>query len=174
MIVKGLLRRYQRWNPVHPTIGAFWGMGLGLGCGIGWGPGFGPEVVGYVGAGCGVGFSVGLTITGFGIGLPANYIFQVPYKVVTVTRSALEFGWSSGFLSQNSIPAGGWNLIAPHMSIFHAEASRQLLNFKQKKFLKAQANLFDVKNIPSQSQSAWKDLQTFSGHLFQSSEGPRE
>lgn len=55
-------------------------MGLGFGCGVGWGPGFGPEVIGYVGAGCGVGFSVGFTITGLGIGLPANYLFQVPYK----------------------------------------------------------------------------------------------
>jgi hypothetical protein len=70
MIIKGVLGRYERWNPVHPTAGAFWGMGLGLGCGVGWGPGFGPEVVGYVGAGCGVGFSVGFTLAGVGIGLP--------------------------------------------------------------------------------------------------------
>ncbi|KAI3879883.1 hypothetical protein MKW98_018122, partial [Papaver atlanticum] len=55
MIIKRLFRRYERWNPVHPITGAFWGMGLGIGCGIG----FGPEVIGYVGAGCGVGFSVG-------------------------------------------------------------------------------------------------------------------
>ncbi|KAI3738000.1 hypothetical protein L2E82_28018 [Cichorium intybus] len=37
MIVKGLFRRYERWNPVHPTYGAFWGMRIGVGCGIGWG-----------------------------------------------------------------------------------------------------------------------------------------
>lgn len=80
MIIKGLFRRYERWNPVHPTSGAFWGMGVGMGCGVGWGPGFGPEVVGYVGAGCGVGFSVGFTFLGFGIGLPANYIYNTPYK----------------------------------------------------------------------------------------------
>jgi hypothetical protein len=72
MIIKGVLGRYERWNPVHPTAGAFWGMGLGLGCGVGWGPGFGPEVVGYVGAGCGVGFSVGVTLAGVGIGLPQS------------------------------------------------------------------------------------------------------
>ena len=66
MIIKGLFRRYERWNPVHPTFGAFWGMGVGIGCGVGWGPGFGPDVIGYVGAGCGVGFSVGFTIAGLG------------------------------------------------------------------------------------------------------------
>ena len=70
MIIKGMLGRYERWNPVHPTVGAFWGVGLGLGCGVGWGPGFGPEVIGYVGAGCGVGFSVGVTLAGIGVGLP--------------------------------------------------------------------------------------------------------
>lgn len=80
MIIKGLFRRYERWNPVHPTSGAFWGMGVGIGCGIGWGPGFGPEVIGYVGAGCGVGFSVGFTLLGAGIGLPANWLLQVPYN----------------------------------------------------------------------------------------------
>ncbi|RLN35984.1 cadmium-induced protein AS8 [Panicum miliaceum] len=72
MIIKGVLGRYERWNPVHPTAGTFWGVGLGLGCGVGWGPGFGPEVIGYVGAGCGVGFSVGFTLAGVGIGLPQH------------------------------------------------------------------------------------------------------
>ncbi|KAF6153122.1 hypothetical protein GIB67_034844 [Kingdonia uniflora] len=80
MIIKGLLRKYERWNPVHPTSGAFWGMGIGIGCGVGWGPGFGPEVIGYVGAGCGVGFSVGITLAGVGIGLPANCLIEFPYN----------------------------------------------------------------------------------------------
>ncbi|KAL9230780.1 hypothetical protein vseg_006087 [Gypsophila vaccaria] len=87
MIIKGLFRRYERWNPVHPTSGAFWGMGVGIGCGVGWGPGFGPEVVGYVGAGCGVGFSVGITFAGFGIGLPANILIEGPYKAVTASTN---------------------------------------------------------------------------------------
>lgn len=99
------------------------------------------------------------------------YYFHYFSTVVLVTRGAMEFGWSSGFLSQKRIPAGGWNLIAPHISIFHAEASRKLSNFKQQNFLKARANLFDMKTIHSQSESAWKSLQTFSGHLFQSREG---
>ncbi|KAL0407989.1 UNVERIFIED_CONTAM: Cadmium-induced protein AS8 [Sesamum radiatum] len=80
MIIKSIFRRYERWNPVHPTYGAFWGIGVGIGCGVGWGPGFGPEVVGYVGAGCGAGFSVGITLLGFGIGLPANYLLEVPHS----------------------------------------------------------------------------------------------
>ena len=79
MIIKGMLGRYERWNPVHPTVGAFWGVGLGLGCGVGWGPGFGPEVIGYVGAGCGVGFSVGVTLAGVGVGLPQHGIIKNHY-----------------------------------------------------------------------------------------------
>ena len=90
MIIKGLFRRYERWNPVHPTSGALWGIGIGIGCGVGWGPGFGPEVIGYVGAGCGVGFSVGITLLGFGLGLPANFIYQGPYK--GIIRSLLCLG----------------------------------------------------------------------------------
>lgn len=65
---------------MHPTSGAFWGLGVGIGCGVGWGPGFGPEVIGYVGAGCGLGFSVGFTLLGAGIGLPANWLFHLPYS----------------------------------------------------------------------------------------------
>jgi hypothetical protein len=80
MAVDGLFKRYQRWNPVHPTGGAFWGLGLGFGCGVGWGPGFGPEPVGFVGSGCGFGFSVGLTFLGFGLGLPAHGIPSLPFR----------------------------------------------------------------------------------------------
>ncbi|KAF7127887.1 hypothetical protein RHSIM_Rhsim11G0026000 [Rhododendron simsii] len=136
MIIKGLFRRYERWNPVHPTSGAFWGMGIGFGCGVGWGPGFGPEVIGYVGAGCGFGFSVGITLAGFGIGLPANYVLEVPYSVfsrklislslslslslspaVMATRSsALEIARSSGLLNLRNGSASGWSNIGPHIS----------------------------------------------------------
>ncbi|VFQ62519.1 unnamed protein product [Cuscuta campestris] len=75
MIIKGVFRRGKRWDPVRPIYGSFWGVGIGIGCGVGWGPGFGPEVVGYVGSGCGAGFSIGITLAGFGIGLPANSFF---------------------------------------------------------------------------------------------------
>ncbi|CAN8231398.1 unnamed protein product [Cochlearia groenlandica] len=92
MIIKGIFRRYEKWNPVHPTYGAFWGMGVGFGCGVGWGPGFGPEVIGYIGAGCGVGFSVGITLAGFGIGLPTNLLLAAPFNTVEATRKgAFEF-----------------------------------------------------------------------------------
>lgn len=87
MIIKGLFRRYKRWNPVHPTIGTFWGLGIGVGCGVGWGPGFGPEVIGYVGAGCGVGFSVGITLAGIGVGLPHNGPFQILYNGMSFSLS---------------------------------------------------------------------------------------
>ncbi|CAN4095562.1 unnamed protein product [Withania somnifera] len=62
-------------------------MGIVIGCGVGWGPGFGPEEIGYVGAGCGVGFSVGFSLLGIAIGLPANYIYTVPYNAFTAARS---------------------------------------------------------------------------------------
>ncbi|KAM0029828.1 putative cadmium-induced protein AS8 [Helianthus debilis subsp. tardiflorus] len=107
MIIKGLFRRYERWNPVHPTSGAFWGMGIGFGCGIGWGPGFGPEVIGYVGAGCGVGFSVGITLAGFGVGLPANRLLKLPFSALMATRSgAMDFARSSGLLGTDGINDG--------------------------------------------------------------------
>ncbi|KAL1552704.1 cadmium-induced protein AS8-like isoform X2 [Salvia divinorum] len=107
MLIKGLFGRYERWNPVHPTIGAFWGVGIGIGCGVGWGPGFGHEVVGYVGAGCGAGFNVGITFLGVGIGLPANYLSRAPHSALVVakkgsleesltgSRSAMEDGWDT-------------------------------------------------------------------------------
>jgi hypothetical protein len=34
MTIVNLIQRYKRWNPVHPTYGAFWGIGVGLGCGV--------------------------------------------------------------------------------------------------------------------------------------------
>lgn len=83
MTIISLFRRYQRWNPVHPTYGAFWGLGIGAGCGVGWGPGFGPEAVGFVGGGCGIGFSVGVTFIGFGIGLPASGLTCLPYNALS-------------------------------------------------------------------------------------------
>ncbi|KAL3694561.1 hypothetical protein R1sor_008212 [Riccia sorocarpa] len=85
MTIVNLFRRYKRWNPVHPTFGAFWGLGIGLGCGVGWGPGFGPEAVGFVGSGCGVGFSVGVTLIGVGVGLPASGLTCVPYDTLLWT-----------------------------------------------------------------------------------------
>ncbi|KAG8375169.1 hypothetical protein BUALT_Bualt10G0072400 [Buddleja alternifolia] len=81
MILKNLFKKYEGWNPVHPTYGAFWGIGVGIGCGVGWGPGFGPEVIGYVGAGCGAGFSVGFTLLGLGVGLPVT----IPHSGFTVS-----------------------------------------------------------------------------------------
>ncbi|KAJ0747469.1 putative MOB kinase activator family [Helianthus annuus] len=36
MIIKGLFRRYERWNHVFTTFGVFWGMGTSFGCGIRW------------------------------------------------------------------------------------------------------------------------------------------
>ncbi|XP_042025673.1 cadmium-induced protein AS8-like isoform X1 [Salvia splendens] len=114
MIIRSIFRRYERWNPVHPTSGAFWGVGVGIGCGIGWGPGFGHEVVGYVGAGCGAGFSVGITFLGFGIGLPANYILQLPSSAVKVTtRGACDVARALG---KRGLETDAWSGISSNIS----------------------------------------------------------
>jgi hypothetical protein len=110
MIIKGVLGRYERWNPVHPTAGTFWGVGLGLGCGVGWGPGFGPEVVGYVGAGCGVGFSVGFTLAGVGIGLPQHGFirsYEGSGKLLLRARCPFNFSCVSTW-SLTTISIGRW------------------------------------------------------------------
>lgn len=130
MIIKGLFRRYERWNPVHPTYGAFWGMGIGVGCGVGWGPGFGPEVIGYVGAGCGVGFSVGITLAGFGIGLPANSPLVAPHNAIAATRSgALEwFAQSSTALFSNDMAGDGWKITLAHVAEFQRHVRRKIFH----------------------------------------------
>ncbi|XP_058071632.1 cadmium-induced protein AS8 isoform X1 [Magnolia sinica] len=131
MIIKGLFRRYERWNPVHPTFGAFWGMGIGIGCGVGWGPGFGPEVIGYVGSGCGVGFSVGITLAGVGIGLPANFLIQIPYNALEGARSgAFKFARSSALPIMKNVAGDGWNNVVPYVSGFNKEARGRLSGFK--------------------------------------------
>ncbi|XP_031500116.1 cadmium-induced protein AS8 isoform X2 [Nymphaea colorata] len=126
MIIKGLFRKYEKWNPVHPTSGTFWGMGIGVGCGVGWGPGFGPEVIGYVGAGCGFGFSVGITLAGVGIGLPANGLIQAPYNAFSVTgNSTLKFARSNVIPAMKNAAENWWTQIC-HIHDFHAEATGRL------------------------------------------------
>uniref|UniRef100_A0A2P2JL05 Cadmium-induced protein AS8 n=1 Tax=Rhizophora mucronata TaxID=61149 RepID=A0A2P2JL05_RHIMU len=173
MILKGLFRRYERWNPVHPTSGAFWGMGLGIGCGVGWGPGFGPEVIGYVGAGCGVGFSVGITLAGFGVGLPANYLFEVPYNAVLATRSgAMTFAQSSGLLSSRNFAWNGWNNVAPCFSTLQAETVGRISSLHRKVFLNKGVNFFDMKSkLLDQTRPFSEGLGSFCSRFFQSRKG---
>ncbi|KAJ8754341.1 hypothetical protein K2173_002792 [Erythroxylum novogranatense] len=170
MIIKGVFRRYKRWNPVHPTFGAFWGMGLGIGCGVGWGPGFGPEVIGYVGAGCGVGFSVGITLLGFGIGLPANYIFKVPQNAIIATKSgALMLAQSNGVLSAKNIAWSGWNNIATYLSMLEGETGRRISSSNQNVFLDKTANLLDMTNkLSFHPSSLSKVFETYSSRFFPS------
>ncbi|XP_011092612.1 cadmium-induced protein AS8-like isoform X2 [Sesamum indicum] len=117
MIIKSLFRRYERWNPVHPTYGTFWGIGAGIGCGIGWGPGFGPEVIGYVGAGCGAGFHVGITLLGVGIGLPANYLPTLSHSAFMVTRrGAIDDAQAGSVLESRSSAGNCWGDTGSHIS----------------------------------------------------------
>ncbi|KAL0890078.1 hypothetical protein Bca101_014061 [Brassica carinata] len=127
MIIKGIFRRYEKWNPVHPTYGAFWGMGIGIGCGVGWGPGFGPEVIGYVGAGCGVGFSVGITLAGFGIGLPTNLLLAAPYNTVEATRKgAFKF-------FGNNLSVDGWSdVVMPQFAGLRRQVGEMCPGFSKK------------------------------------------
>nr|XP_023915104.1 cadmium-induced protein AS8 isoform X2 [Quercus suber]XP_023915108.1 cadmium-induced protein AS8 isoform X2 [Quercus suber] len=167
MIIKGVFRRYERWNPVHPTSGTFWGMGIGIGCGVGWGPGFGPEAVGYVGAGCGVGFSVGITLVGFGIGIPANYLYEVPYN----GSGAVELARSSGLVTKDVV-GDGWNNIAPRISGLQTEAYRRFSSFKQKCCSDKEFDLFDRKSkLQVFTRSISESLGTFGGRFFHPRKG---
>nr|VDD39963.1 unnamed protein product [Brassica oleracea] len=140
MIIKGIFRRYEKWNPVHPTYGAFWGMGIGIGCGVGWGPGFGPEVIGYVGAGCGVGFSVGITLAGLGIGLPTNLLLAAPYNTVEATRKG------AFKLFGNSLSIDGWSDVMPQFVGLQRQVSEMCSGFNKKPPLLDDA--VDLKSLP--------------------------
>ncbi|XAR70725.1 hypothetical protein NMG60_11027692 [Bertholletia excelsa] len=176
MIIKSLLRRYQRWNPVHPTYGAFWGLGIGIGCGVGWGPGFGPEVIGYVGAGCGVGFSVGITLAGFGIGLPANYVYKVPYNAFMATKNAaLEFSQSTGPLSVRNVTGNGWSNIGPHFSGLRRKASRSFSVFAPEDSFNKLVDLSDMKNVmSSRARFVLDHLRKFGVHFFHPHKGLKD
>ncbi|KAK9034380.1 hypothetical protein V6N11_050547 [Hibiscus sabdariffa] len=131
-------------------MGAFWGMGIGIGCGVGWGPGFGPEVIGYVGAGCGVGFSVGFTLAGLGIGLPANFIFQLPYNAFQTTRSG-----AVGLVPSKITPAVAWNRFAPQLSDLQREATARLSSM-----------------VPS--RSIWERVESFNTRFFHPRKGLKD
>ncbi|KAG2408975.1 Cadmium-induced protein [Vigna angularis] len=166
MIIKGLFRRYERWNPVHPTYGAFWGMGVGVGCGVGWGPGFGPEVIGYVGAGCGIGFNVGITFAGVGVGLPAHFVFVAPYN----GKSLLLSEGIDCYLKVSLIQFMFWvswmrNL--PCISDLQREASGKLFEFRQRHLSIKGIDFFDTKkNLSLITSSARRSMQTFHNQLF--------
>ncbi|KAK6947326.1 hypothetical protein RJ641_000799 [Dillenia turbinata] len=170
MIIKGLFRRYERWNPVHPTSGAFWGMGVGIGCGIGWGPGFGPEVIGYVGAGCGVGFSVGITLLGIGIGLPANFLIKFPYDALVTTRSSTGEIVRSGSLQLvKNLPGDSWKNVSSCISGWQSETFGPFLGFKREDFMKNAVNLSD--SMASNAKSIWENLRMRSSHIFNPRKG---
>ncbi|KAF5460405.1 hypothetical protein F2P56_020276 [Juglans regia] len=112
MIIKGLFRRYERRNPVHPAFGAFWGMGIG-----------------------------------FGIGLPANSLFEAPYNALMATRhGALVLARFSGLLSAKDVSGDGWSNLSPCIPGLQKEACRMFSNFKQKHFSDKEVNSYDWKS----------------------------
>ncbi|PIN02683.1 hypothetical protein CDL12_24798 [Handroanthus impetiginosus] len=167
MIIKSLFRRYERWNPVHPTYGAFSGIGVGIGCGVGWGPGFGPEVIGYVGAGCGAGFSVGITFLGFGIGRPANYLLEPPYNAFILTRrGALDVARASGLLERASRAGDRWGgSIRSHISDVQQNIRSSF--FKIDDWMKNTIHLPNMKSVlVSNAKHITDRLQTVRGRFF--------
>uniref|UniRef100_A0A0E0LH34 Cadmium-induced protein AS8 n=1 Tax=Oryza punctata TaxID=4537 RepID=A0A0E0LH34_ORYPU len=159
MIIKGMLGRYERWNPVHPTVGTFWGIGLGLGCGVGWGPGFGPEVIGYVGAGCGVGFSVGVTLAGVGVGLPQHGLIRNQYHSGFASNIPFE---SARFYTLTIIRGLVWDAIsyASQVAAVRKESRQRLLNFHENPQISGGVNLPKLgKDVSSSIQSTmeWQE-----------------
>lgn len=176
MIIKGLFRRYERWNPVHPSTGAFWGMGIGIGCGVGWGPGFGPEVVGYVGAGCGVGFSVGFTFLGFGIGLPSNYVYTTPYKALSAMKnSAIEIARSNCLLDMRSYASDGWSNFRPCICGLQQEAYETFQSFRIGNPLEKGIDMSNIRNaIFSSTKPVVDQFERIRCHLFRQHKGSSE
>ncbi|KAK6158511.1 hypothetical protein DH2020_005825 [Rehmannia glutinosa] len=168
MIIKSLFRRYERWNPVHPTHGAFWGIGVGVGCGIGWGPGFGPEVIGYVGAGCGAGFNVGFTFLGIGIGLPANHIFTIPHSALKVTsRGVLEVARAGSRLGNRSTAGDGWDDNIPHILDVQQSPRSSFSGFKIESLTENIKYLPDVRSMLVSHAERFTDcLQRVSRSIF--------
>lgn len=172
MIIKGLFRRYERWNPVHPTSGTFWGMGIGIGCGIGWGPGFGPEVIGYVGAGCGVGFSVGFTLAGIGIGLPMNGLMQIPYNALATNSGALELARMNALTTMKGTIGDSWNYVAPHASFLRKETCGRLPSFKIDDLLAQRFELTKLnKKLAMHIRSTLGTLEGFRDQCWSSGKG---
>ncbi|CAN6202991.1 unnamed protein product [Urochloa humidicola] len=161
MIIKGVLGRYERWNPVHPTAGTFWGVGLGLGCGVGWGPGFGPEVIGYVGAGCGVGFSVGFTLAGVVIGLPQHGLIRNHEDSGFATNVSLD---SARYYAVTVIRGLVWDVIsyAGNVASTRKEWRRNLLKFQDNPPVSGGADLPKLgKGVSSSIQSTLDCIRSF-------------
>ncbi|XP_073284892.1 cadmium-induced protein AS8-like isoform X2 [Primulina huaijiensis] len=175
MIIKSIFRRYERWNPVHPTYGAFWGAGIGIGCGVGWGPGFGPEVIGYVGSGCGIGFNVGFTLLGFGIGLPTNYIFTVPHNAFMVTRMGTsEAALARGSLANRAGEGVSWDASKSGISDVQQNLFESFSSFKFKNPLENGLNLPDMRiMLISRSKPKHDCLQRLGGSLFPGDRGSK-
>lgn len=177
MIIKGLSRRYERWNPVHPTNGAFWGMGIGIGCGVGWGPGFGPEVIGYVGAGCGVGFSVGFTLAGVGIGLPSNGLLKVPYNAMMATRTCAShvLRSSAGIFPAKNALGDGWNSIANCISGLQKETTGRLSRLIPIHYLDERVGVFDFKTALSvHTRAIQEGFGRFRSHFSSPNKGLKD
>ncbi|CAI9095137.1 OLC1v1031003C1 [Oldenlandia corymbosa var. corymbosa] len=176
MIIKGLFRRYERWNPVHPTLGAFWGIGVGIGCGVGWGPGFGPEAIGYVGAGCGAGFSVGVTLAGFGIGLPANYVYALPYNALMAIRtSALEVPQSRSLISLKSIAGDASFTFAENFNGLQRRASEMFSSIGNKNPLENGMSISEMRTVLfSHAKPVMNQFERISRNFFPPPKGSKD
>ncbi|KAF3321633.1 Cadmium-induced protein AS8 [Carex littledalei] len=166
MIIKGLFHRYERWNPVHPTLGTFFGMGIGVGCGVGWGPGFGPEVVGYVGAGCGVGFSVGITLVGIGVGLPQNGLIKASQSTFVASNMYLESARALAIAVLNGVIWDCVDMLSPQINSLRKQSYQHLAKFRENAIEATKrvefANL--NKALSGSMQSSLECLRAFRDH----------
>lgn len=157
---------------MHPTLGAFWGMGVGIGCGVGWGPGFGPEVIGYVGAGCGVGFSVGVTLAGIGIGLPVNGVVQIQHDACISSNGTLEFARSNALSTMNSAVIGFKLSFAPYMTFLMKETFGSFSSLKNKASLLQTIEINKLnQDISSHLKSALESFHGFRNHGWPPGQG---
>ncbi|KAF5735820.1 cadmium-induced protein AS8 [Tripterygium wilfordii] len=145
-------------EPCASNFWSFWSMRIAIGCGVWWGSVFGPVVIGYFGAGCGVGFSMGFTLVGIGIGLPADFVFEVPYNA---RSGALEFSQSNHLLSARNVARGGWKNIASRIAVLQREARGRFLSVKEN-------NLFGhmTSILPIHAMSISKGCERFGSYIF--------
>ncbi|XWS33986.1 hypothetical protein CRYUN_Cryun21dG0000500 [Craigia yunnanensis] len=101
---------------------------------------------------------VGITFAGIAIGLPANFLFQLPYNSIlsflsvsflTTTTGALDLARSSGLFSSKITPGLGWNTPAPPVSVLQREATARLSSM-----------------LPLLTSSISEGLKRFNGRFF--------
>ncbi|KAL0327731.1 UNVERIFIED_CONTAM: hypothetical protein Sangu_1851100 [Sesamum angustifolium] len=89
----------------------------------------------------------GITLLGFGIGLPANYLLEVPHSAFTVTRrGALDVARAGLLLGKRSRAGDGLSDIIPHMSDIEQSPCTSSSGFKIGSWTENIVDLADFKS----------------------------